>query len=174
MKKFIVILILIVYIASIAIVNFFGLEIEMFDGITYVSGIQCDEIILRSEDSKRLEPTRRRGDGTPVFEFEFKPAKDGTEYDDSDASLLSNPNAVELDYVVFPYNADDTDVGFEYDKEAMAGVAVFREDIRTLIFLKPDKAFTVTIRATDGSNVSTSIVIEGTLKQEEPRSDITE
>ena len=160
MKKTIVALILVVYIASIAIVNFFGLEIKIFDGTTYVSGIQCDQIILRSEGERLLTPAGYDGD-TPIFIFEFIPSADGSEYTDSPESLLHNPNAVELDYVVLPYDADNTTVKFEYDEDAMDGVAVFREDIRTLVFLKPGKMFTITIKATDGSNKSTSVKIYG-------------
>ena len=40
MKKTIVIITLLIYIASIAVVNFFGLEVKVFDGITYVESIQ--------------------------------------------------------------------------------------------------------------------------------------
>ena len=111
MKKTIVALILVVYIASIAIVNFFGLEIKIFDGTTYVSGIQCDQIILRSEGERLLTPVGYDGD-TPIFIFEFIPSADGSEYTDSPESLLHNPNAVELDYVVLPYDADNTTVKF--------------------------------------------------------------
>ena len=48
----------------------------------------------------------------------------------------------------------------------MAGVAVFREDIRTLIFLKPGKMFTITIKSTDGSNKSTAVEIIGVAPQQ--------
>ena len=42
MKKTIVIVILVVYIASIAVVNFFGLKIKEFEGVEYVEEIRCD------------------------------------------------------------------------------------------------------------------------------------
>jgi hypothetical protein len=65
--------------------------------------------------------------------------------------------------VVFPYNADEASVRFEYDEESMKGLAVFREDIRTIVFLKPGKIFTITIKATDGSEKSTTIAVRGKL-----------
>ena len=167
MKKTIVIIILAVYIASIAIVNFFGLEVKIFDGITYVESIQCDTVILRNEDSTELYPITYIGSNgeIPLFEFTFTPKADGTDYTDDPESIVQNPNAIELNYVVFPHLADEQGVKFEYDEESMAGVAVFREDIRTLVFLRPGKIFTVTIKATDGSNKSTTVAIRGKLTQ---------
>jgi hypothetical protein len=163
MKKTIVIIILAVYIASIAIVNFFGLEVKIFDGITYVESIQCDTVVLRNEDSTVLYPVAYLGANgeIPLFEFVFTPAKDGTSYTGDDESIIANPNAIELEYVVFPHLATSREVNFEYDEAGMAGLAVFREDIKTLVFLQPGKIFTVTIKATDGSNKSTTVAIRG-------------
>lgn len=163
MKKTIVIIILAVYIASIAIVNFFGLEVKIFDGITYVESIQCDTVTLQNENSVELYPVAYLGNNgeIPLFEFDFTPSSDGREYTDDPNSIITNPNAIELNYVVFPYLADETSVRFEYDEASMQGLAVFREDIKTLIFLKPGKIFTVTIKAIDGSNKSTTVAIRG-------------
>ena len=167
MKKTIVVIILAVYIASIAIVNFFGLQVKVFDGKTYVTGIQCDTVILRNEKSQELYPITYLGaDGEiPLFEFTFTPKADGTDYTDDPDSIVSNPNAIELNYVVFPHLADEPGVKFEYDEASMAGVAVFSENSRTLIFLKPGKIFTITIRSTDGSDISTTVAIRGKISQ---------
>ena len=80
MKKTIVVIILAVYIASIAIVNFFGLEVKVFDGITYVESIQCDTVTLRNESSAKLYPITYLGEkgDIPLFEFTFIPNADGT------------------------------------------------------------------------------------------------
>ena len=165
MKKTIIALTLAIYIASIAVVNFFGLEIKIFDGTEYVTGIQCDKIIVRNENATELEPSGFDGD-IPIFVFDFVPAADGKEYTADEESLLRNPNAIELDYIVYPTTADNRTVRFEFDEEAMEGVAVFREDIRTLIFLKPGKMFTITIKSTDGSNKSASVEIIGVAPQQ--------
>ena len=167
MKKTIVVIILAVYIASIAVVNFFGLELKVFDGITYVESIQCDTVVLRNEDSIVLHPVTYIGQNgeIPLFEFTFTPKADGTEYTSDPESIISNPNAIELEYVVFPHLASETGVNYEYDEKGMEGLAVFREDLKTLIFLKPGKIFTVTIKATDGSNKSTTVAIRGKLAE---------
>lgn len=158
MKKLILIVTILIYVASIVVVNFFGLEIGVFDGITYVSSIQCDQVILRRGGATALTPVSYNGN-TPIFAFDFQPSADGNPYTYEDESIASNPNAIELDYVVFPYNADETTVRFEYDEAAIEGIAYFNKEIRTLVFLKADVGVTMTIVATDGSNVRTSLYI---------------
>ncbi len=160
MKKNVVIIIIVVFIASIVVVNFFGLEIKEFDGIEYVTSIQCDDIVVRSENAQTLTPSGYFGT-TPIFQYDFIPAPADKPYTADKESILGNPNRIELNYVVFPHTADNREVVFEYDEEAMEGIAVFRSDIKSLILLKANAMFTITIRATDGSNVSTSISVIG-------------
>lgn len=159
MKKTIVIVILAVYIASIAVVNFFGLEVRQFDSITYVSAIQCDSVIDHGHNSQVLMPTQYAGKegNIPVFEFTFISADEENPY--TLDNLTENPNIIQINYEVLPHLADVTDVKFEYDEDA--GVAVFHELSGSFIFIKPDVALTITIKATDGSNVSTQIRIKG-------------
>ena len=168
MKKTIVIIILAVYISSIAIVNFFGLEVKPSDGSTvYVSNIQCDTVTLQDGTSKEITPLTYigpKGD-IPLFEFTFTPSADGSEYTADPLSILYNPNAVRLNPVVFPFNAYDQDIKYEYDEAAMEGIAVFYEDIKTLVFLKPGKIFTITLKSKDGHEKSTTIAVRGKLAQ---------
>ena len=161
MKKTIVIVILAVFIASIAIVNFFGLEIKQFDSITYVTAIQCDTVIFHGDNSKELHPAQYVGkDGnTPYFIFDFIPADLSEPYTTEVDSLTANPNIIQINYEVLPHLADEAGIKFEYDESA--GVAVYHELSGSFIFLKPDVPITITIRATDGSNVSTQIRIKG-------------
>jgi hypothetical protein len=161
MKKTMVIIILVVFIASIAIVNFFGLEIKVFDGITYVEKIECDTITIQNENPVTLTPSRDLN-GIPLFVFEFIPPENG-EYTTDEESILANPNAVQINYEVFPHIADETGVVFEYDQSS--NIAVFHELSRTFTILKPNKVFTITVRSTDGSNKSTTISVIGVPKK---------
>ena len=165
MKKTIVIIILAVYVASIAIVNFFGLQIRIFDGVTYVSNIQCDTVIFHGDNSKVLTPSQYTGKNknTPQFVFDFIPAPEGVTYTSDPDNLMNNPNVIQINYEVMPHLADAANVRFEYDEEA--GIAVYHELSGSFIFLKPNRSLTVTIRATDGSNVSTNIIIKGSMAQ---------
>ncbi len=159
MKKIIIVLILVVYIASIAVVNFFGLETKVFDGITYVSDIQCNSVTLQREDPIVIEAGERLPDGRIPFSFNFIPAPNGTSYTTDDESIVSNPNTVQINYEVFPHLADERGVTFEFDKEANEGNVVFHEMSRTFVFIKPNKGITITIKANDGSNIKTQIYI---------------
>ena len=161
MKKTMVIIILVVFIASIAIVNFFGLEIKVFDGITYVEKIECNTITIQNENPVTLTPTRDLN-GIPLFVFEFIPSENG-EYTADEESSLKHPNAVQINYEVFPHVADETGVVFEYDQNS--NIAVFHELSRTFTFIKPNKIFTITVRSTDGSNKSTTISVIGVPKK---------
>ncbi len=160
MKKTLIIIILVVYIASIAVVNFFGLEIKEFDGITYVDSIVCETVTVQNENALTLEPTQMLN-GKPLFIFDFIPAPENAPYTSEDESIINNPNAVQINYEVLPHLADETGVKFEYDRNAMEGAVVFHEISRTFVFLKPNRIINVTIRATDGSNKSTQISIMG-------------
>ena len=162
MKKTIVVIILAVYIASIAVVNFFGLEVTIFDGITYVSSIQCDTVTFHGDNSKVLQASQYIGkDGnTPLFIFDFIPS-DGEPYTPDVESITSNPNIVQINYEILPHLADEAGIKFEYDEGS--GVATFHELSSSFVFLQPNKILTVTIKATDGSNVSSQICIMGKL-----------
>ena len=162
MKKTIVIVILVVYIASIAVVNFFGLAIKEFDGITYVQEIKCDSITLLNENQKTYEVYKQPEEGhAPEFRFDFISAPEGTEYTTDPASLASNPNVVRLNYEVLPHLADESQVTFEFDREGLANIVYFDEATQTFVFLKRLRRIEVTIRATDGSNAKTTIKIMG-------------
>ena len=165
MKKTIVIVILVVYIASIVVVNFFGLKSEVFDGITYVKEIQCNSVTVQNETPVTIESKQMLG-GKPLFMFDFIPADQENPYTAEAESIINNPNAVQINYEVLPHLADETGVKFEYDKETNEGAVVFHELSRTFVFLKPNRAITVTIRATDGSDVSTQIVLMGRIPKD--------
>ena len=58
MKKTIIVIILAIYVASIFAVNFFGLEVKIFDGTDYVESIQVDTVTLQNENAVEIEPSR--------------------------------------------------------------------------------------------------------------------
>lgn len=159
MKKTIVIIILAVYVASIAVVNFFGLEVKQFEGNTYVSSILCETVTFHGDNSKTLYPVDYAPDGTPLFFFDFIPASPDAPYTAEEESINSNPNVIQLNYEALPHLADNTKIKFEYDETR--GDAVFHELSSSFVFLRPDKLVTITLRSTDGSNKSFKIMIMG-------------
>ena len=160
MKKTIIIIISLVYIASIVIVNFFGLQVKQFDGVTYVDSIAISDVRLLHEIPELIEPKYQEQIGSdPWYIFDFVPAPDGTEYTSDTTSVQNNPNAVHIDYEVLPHIADERSVEFVFDKEAYKDYVVFDDLKNTFIFLKPNKSIYVTIRALDGSNKTVSFYL---------------
>jgi hypothetical protein len=159
MKKILVIVIMVVYISSIAIVNFFGLETKVFDGITYVTEIQCNTItLIRDGNQVTVQPESYLVSGNKAFIFEFIPAPEGNPY--TIDNIGTNPNTVQINHEVLPHLADEQGVTFEFDEKANEGIAVLYKNY--FVFLKPNKGITVTVKAKDGSNISTQIYILGT------------
>ena len=155
MKKTIVLIILAVYIASIAVVNFFGLQVRIFDGVTYVSRIDCESV--RGKNGELIKPTKYLDGNVPLFVFDFIPPDPANPYTTDPESLLKNNNVIQINYEIWPHLATERSVRFEYDEHA--GYAVYHELSNSFIFLKGGVVLDVTIRATDGSNVCTKIAI---------------
>ena len=154
MKKTIVIVILVVYIASIAVVNFFGLAIKEFDGVEYVEKIECNSITLLNGNDEVFEQYNKEAEGeTPEFRFTFIPG----DYTNDPASIATNPNRVRINYKVVPPTADGSQVVYEFEEKPYV---YFDEETKTFVFLRNNRSLTVTIVSTDGSNVKTTIVIK--------------
>ncbi len=162
MKKIVIVAIFAIYLASIVVVNFFGLEIAVFDGTVYSEKIEFEGLVLHKPDGSDEwfypEHAVSNLGGVPLFIIPFVPAESG-EYTSDEGSLLSNPNAVEIRYRVLPDNADNKNVQFLYDDAAVAGSVVFREEIKSIVFLKPDKLITLTLVSADGKNRKTTIKV---------------
>ena len=153
MKKTIVIVILVVYVASIAVVNFFGLAIKEFDGVEYVQEIKCNSITVMNENPKTYGVDKINDDGLPEYRFDFIDGK----YTSDPESLASNPNAVRIDYEVLPHTADGSKIDLIFEEKPYVH---FDEETKTFVFLRNNRSLTVTLVSTDGSNVKTTIVIK--------------
>ena len=156
MKKAILVLICAVFVASIAIVNFLGLEIAIFQGYVYVEDIKVTELnVINGGDMYKITPYKTaisKEDGVEEVYFRFK----YVEYDKDDEAK-QNPNMVKLNYVVLPTTADYIGVAFSYDQKAYEGIINFYSDVETVEFLSPNKTIIITISSTDGHNVKKRI-----------------
>lgn len=161
MRKGVIIAIIIAYLASILIVQFFGLQIVGVEGNIYMTDIEVYgfEFTNRAhiEDGnyklvKKLRDTA--GSNTIHYAGYFYP---GT-YDQSEESLASNPNRIKVVYEVKPYNASHPEISFEYDKEANAGVIYFDEETQEIVFLKA-RTVTFVLTSHDGSTIRKEIML---------------
>ena len=98
MKKTVVVIILAVFIASVAIVNFFGLEIKQYDGETYVGSIEVSDMLFLGDNNKPLTP-RLMADGSLYYVFDYIPPADGGEEYSRD-DIEENRNMVRLDFIL--------------------------------------------------------------------------
>lgn len=154
MKKAIIVIIFAIYIASIAIVNFFGLEVAIFEGFTYVDDIEITNLtVINGGDMYEIEPYKKEvKDGVEELYYRFKFVEGETEEG-------INPNMIKLDYAIRPDTADNKEVDFVYDEEAYEGSILFHSDLQTVEFLKENKSIVITISTTDGHNVKKRIHI---------------
>ena len=152
MKKSVIIAILIIYLGSIVVVNFFGLKIKNFDGTKYVEEITCSVVHRGSDGAEVKTKVDPSSPETPWRIFDFIPGS----YSPDD--LESNPNVIQLDYHVYPENADNRKVKLVYDEAAAEDVCVINENNMTVVFFAP-MGITVEIVAADGSNVKESLFL---------------
>jgi hypothetical protein len=134
MKKSVIILILIIYLASIFVVGFLGTKIGSYDEVIYATKI---EVI-----NKELITTPS---GQKYINIEFVPYE----------SEQDNINYVALDWKVVPENATNVGVSFSYSANIThASVS----PLGVVVFTRKG-TITVYIKAEDGSNIQTSILV---------------
>ena len=124
MKKSVIILIGLIYVASIALVSFFGLQFKTFNEVIYVERIELENT-----------PTRQTSDG--IDEFLFYPDEEGNR----EFQLIPH---------VYPENASNQGVLYVYAKSenvtiSETGLVTFNKD------KKAPLSVTVTIKPQDGS-----------------------
>lgn len=131
MKKSVVILILIIYIASVALVSFFGLQYKTFDEVIYTNKIEFLNEDIKTADDGTLYAVVRKDEATGLWKYQ-------------------------LQWRVYPDNATNSAVDFIYDTQT-PGVTV---DAATgLITFERKGALTVTLKPKDGSNISATLTL---------------
>ena len=129
MKKSVVILIMIIYIASIALVSFFGLQYKMFDEVVSVERIEILNSGLR-ENATWGKYVIISPDSDGIWRYHIK-------------------------YRVYPDNVSEPRVDFSYDTQ---NTSVTVDSTGLVVFTAPTTV-KIHVIATDGSNVSTTLTI---------------
>lgn len=134
MKKSVIILIAIIYVASIAIVSFFGLNFKSYNEKIYVNEVKIvNEGVSLDETGKKYVVIRPNSYGELVYKLECVITPD-----DASAKELDFQYDKEIDYVSV---GDDGTVRFDRAK------------------MGPRGAVDITVVSTDGTGVSDSITI---------------
>lgn len=149
MKKSVIVLIGIIYLASIFVVGFFGMKVKVYDTMVYITDIECT-----NEDARK----ETNGNKTIKFKYDYE----GTE----DERILKNSKI--LTYEIFPKNTTlkGKDAVMAYaDPEKVVSDIADRNDNTvavvndlTISFLKPG-VLIVTLKSMDGSNISEVVKI---------------
>ncbi len=153
MKKVVIILIGAIYIGSVFIVNFFGLQIDFFSSFTYQERIECNTI-TRFSGGMSGNTFEGRTDERGMKNFTVK-FIDG-EYTKDEEGLKTNPNTLRLDYRVYPDNATDKSVKIIAEESKYY---VVDNTKATITVLDAPLGIHVTISSADGSNLSEKIYI---------------
>lgn len=139
MKKSVVILIGIIYVASIFIVGFFGMKIKAFDTIIYITDIECTN-----------EDVITKPNGTKEIKFDYDATKDAME------------NTIIITYEVFPKNSTlkgRDAVKLSYDtKHKLITEELWIIDGLTITF-RSKGVLTIYLESLDGSNIIETINI---------------
>ena len=130
MKKSVVIIIALIYVASIALVSFFGLQFKVFEEI-----IDVERVEITNEGQKHSD---QLGDYVVV-----KPNANG-EY------------KFQIQYRVFPDDATNTEVDFVYDTQT-TGVQIDENGVVTLD--RRGVSVKVFVIAKDGTNAQDTITL---------------
>ncbi len=145
MKKANLIIIIVIYIASIGLISFLGMEVSVLDPVIPVTEVQC----INEEDNYTTIGELR---GNMLITLTFTTA--------GNAADLSG-TILQLYWRVYPDNASNSEVKFVYDTTNTNVEFVTDGDGRqtgTILFYAKT-VIDVQIIATDGTKISTTVTI---------------
>lgn len=149
MKKSTIIMIAVVYVASIIFISLFGMRAIIFKEIIPVTRVEC----INTTDDK---VTVTESNGSKVLNIAF------TEPGRLDSNGNPQGTFVYINVRVYPDNATNQNVIFVYNETSAVGVNFIKgtegNELRVLLFENPI-SFPLTIKAADGSNASELIWI---------------
>ena len=165
MKKVIIILILVVYVASLALINLFFKPIGLSETNVYYKTISIKTLFLGNGDELTEPNSIIEGEELPVYEFVFMPNAEDTErgfYTSEQNSPELNPNhaVVQIDYtttsdVEFAKPSNQQLNVYSNDKKDFYACVVNENEERTIFFYRPG-AVIVTLEADDAQKASFS------------------
>lgn len=148
MNKATVILIAVIYVASIVCISLFGMRAMVFDERIPVTRVEC----INTTDER---VTVTESNGTKVLNVRFTTVGILNEYGNAEGTYL------QLYWRVYPDNASDKNVRFVYDTSLTRFEFVKDADGNDLglILFNGPTLFTLQIMATDGTRVYDEIII---------------
>lgn len=146
MKKATLIIIFAIYLGSIALISFLGMNAKVYEEVVPVTKIEC----LNETDSNVVVTEK---DGKKIIKTIFT--------EPGNVDTLTG-TMVQLIWKVSPDNATNKNVQFIYKKELSDMVTFVKDEngneLGLLIFNEPGR-IEIKIESTDGTRVSTTVVV---------------
>ena len=153
MKKSVMIIIGIIYVASIVVINFFGMKVFVYNKTIDVEQIVC----LNKTDEEK---------GIVVSTFESYNGETGTaitiKFDKPANKNLMTGTMLQLDLRVLPDNATKKELSFTStasDEEVEFFTDESGKQTGLILFYEPTSIFEVFVKSTDNSNVTLRLKI---------------
>lgn len=147
MKKTTTILIAIVFVASVAIISFFGMRIKVYNQIVPVTQIEC-----LNKNDEQLNIRVKESNNTTIIQTRFTTPAD---------VVSQSGTMIQLYWRVLPDDATTKDVMFVYDK-TNTRATIFKnengEETGLVLFYKPC-ILDVKIMSTDGRRIIKEITV---------------
>lgn len=132
MKKTVIIAIILVYLASIVMVQLFGIPVALPPSGSYISGIEITGVRFASDRTDEIR-SKMQENGVMLYAFSFVPC-DEDEYTLELDSIQSNPNRLKIDYILSPDDASKDYLLYTLNSNNV----VFLKETDELVFIKKD------------------------------------
>lgn len=140
MKKSVIVVIIIVYIASIFFVGFFGIAVRFVGVTTYVTGVQC------------INESRNDQTGKPLIKVKNDEENNITHIQILDFMEIykHEGQSLKIDWRVYPDYATEKGVNFEYNKESSLAEMFYVDEENGIGIVQGTVHFTEKAIPTDG------------------------
>ncbi len=154
MKKGVIIAIFLVYLASIVLVQIFGVPVTLPEGGAYIDGITVTGVELSNPQPGQNTEIRSReqNNGDMLYLFQFV---DG-EYTTEEESLQNNPNRVKINYILAPEDAARHYLDYVYENSDEYFVDEANDEV---VFLKKGRISITLQESRANLNVRETIII---------------
>lgn len=153
MKKTVIIAIVLVYLASILVVGFFGAQLEINNPVIYPEGFTLTGVAIDG-DPDGVSENGEALTGQQYFKFIFTPAEDGEEY--TAENIADNPNKVTPICTFTPENTTNQTITVTTSKNDKV---ILDEETGTIVFLART-SITVTVTSKQNTTLTETFLLQ--------------
>lgn len=156
MKKTVIIAIVLIYLASILVVGFFGAQLEINNPVIYPDAMTLTGVAVDG-DPDGVATYGENPDGTQYFTFVFTPAPEGEDY--TEENIQDNPNKVVPLISFDPENTTNQNFTVTVLSGAESDKVYLDEETNTIVFL--DKAaVAVLVESKQNTNLTVTFLLQ--------------